>query len=74
MTDQPTNEALCHAFSESLSADDTLGFSSGERIELKRLRDLRTTWFGSRELDLRKAIDCYLSGELPYDPQFGERP
>jgi len=55
-TEQPSNDELRQAYSNYVMT----GTASWRDI-LNDLRDRRTTWFDTEELDLRRAIDRVLS-------------
>lgn len=58
---QPTYDDLMRAWNDAIVCAD-MGGSRAEALgELRRLRDLKTTWFGERENELRFALDRYLS-------------
>lgn len=60
---QPTNEQLHAAWTNAINAEGSPGWSGEARAELRRLRDLRTTWDGPDYCGLRARIDAYLGHE-----------
>jgi hypothetical protein len=60
---QPTIECLHKAWSSCIEAENIPGARSETRMELRRLRNIKTTWFGSKENELRVALDNYLGGQ-----------
>jgi hypothetical protein len=57
---QPTIVGLHKAWSSCIDAEGIPGARSETRIELQRLRNMKTTWFGKKENDLRIYLDSYL--------------
>lgn len=67
MNDQPTNQQLLDALESARQSSDYPSDILAYRIHVGRvqvlagLRNLRTTWFDSDELKLRRDIDEYLA-------------
>jgi hypothetical protein len=57
---QPTDEELHVAWTDAIYAENIYGARAESLQQLKALRDRRTTWVGSKEWELRCAIDNYL--------------
>lgn len=64
LENQPSIDELTMAWTRAIESEGIGGAGSEYKLELRRLRDLRTTWFGD-ENKLRYALDNYLRGEMP---------
>jgi hypothetical protein len=62
---QPSDFDLIRAFDRAIESEGIGGAYSEYMLELRRLRELRSTWFGEQENKLRRSIDAYLSGIEP---------
>ena len=60
-TDQPSIDALNVQWTCAIEVEGMPGIHSDACIELRKLRDARTTWMGARENELRRALDNYLT-------------
>ena len=60
MSEQPTIEELNAAWTRAIECADIPGARAESMGELKRLRNLKTTWVGREENDLRFALIRYL--------------
>lgn len=58
---EPTYDDLVRAWGAASECAGVGGSGAETLGELRRLRDLKTTWFGKEENDLRFALDRYLS-------------
>lgn len=61
---QPSIKDLQKAWTWAIECEDIPGARAESRMELQRLRDLKTTWVGKQENDLRFALDNYLAGRI----------
>lgn len=57
---QPSYDELVRAWANAIDCEAMGGPRMEYRHELIRLRNLKTTWFGKAENDLRFSIDAYL--------------
>lgn len=60
-TDQPSIDALNVQWTRAIEVEDMPGIHSDACLELRKLRDARTTWLGESENALRRALDGYLA-------------
>jgi hypothetical protein len=60
--DQPTIQEIQTAWTICIELEGIAGSQSQAKVDLKRIRDRKTTWVGKEENNLRFAIDRYLDG------------
>ena len=63
--EQPTADQISQAWTYAIEAENIGGARSQTLIELKELRDKKTTWCGKYENDLRFSVDRYLESKFP---------
>ena len=63
MEQQPTADEIRIAFGIAIELEGIAGAQSQAKVDLKRIRDRKTTWVGVDENRLRFAVDKYLRGE-----------
>ncbi len=59
-TNEPSYDDLVRAWGAAVDCEGMGGSRMETRLELVRLRNLKTTWYGKAENDLRFSIDAYL--------------
>lgn len=57
---QPTNEELNSAWTNAINLEGSGAEFSAAILELTEIRNKRSTWFGSEENKLRRALNDYL--------------
>lgn len=57
---QPTDQELNSAWTNAINMEGSGAAFSSAIQELRRLRNLRTTWYGSSENNLRSSLSKYL--------------
>lgn len=62
---QPTNQELNQAWTAAIECEGMAGIFSNLLLELRTLRDKRTTWYGKDENNLRYSLDKYLRHHFP---------